>query len=65
MSEHFLNNSSAATGSSSLNSNNNTGNSANVYASVTIQLDSKKMPSELVLKRDIRKYYEFKEILGT
>ena len=40
----------------------------NTYKSkVVIQFDPKKMniPSEISIKRDIKKYYEFKQILGT
>ena len=54
-------------GNSSTNNcptNNNTNNDS-VYASVAVQIDAKKLPNEIILKRDIRKYYEFKEILGT
>lgn len=36
-------------------------------ASVTIQLGSRRnvLPTEISIKRDIRKYFEFKQILGT
>ncbi len=66
------NNTSNSSSSSANNNNNNKNNNAYFNASVTIQLDSRKMATghhhlqnAISIKRDIRKHYEFKQILGT